>query len=364
MDGKDQIEGSEKMLNKECAKRTALLVPIPSLLIDTDSKVVMINAAASELLGISASDAKGMRLKDICGGALGKPGDPVIEAIRSGRAPGSETINFTNDNGVNVISTITAEPVCGDDEEPSGGLLFLMPSSSDRALEDKVQLYEQILDTLPWPLSVTDMNMNWTFINKPVEDMLKIKRKDMLGKHCSNWGANICKTKNCGVECLRADKPRTFFEQQNMNFQVDVAYIKGPKGDKIGHIEIVQDVTANSKMDAYRAEFTSDLSQNLKRLAKGDMDITPKLPADNQYIADKVRSSYIEINTDFCEARDAVNALVADANMLSKAAVEGKLSTRADASKHQGDYRKVVQGVNDTLDAVIGPLNCICRLCG
>jgi methyl-accepting chemotaxis protein len=54
---------------------------------------------------------------------------------------------------------------------------------------------------------------------------------------------------------------------------------------------------------------------------------------------------------------DAVNALVADAAMLSKAAVDGKLATRADASKHQGDYRKIVQGVNDTLDAVIGPLN-------
>ncbi|MGK4422283.1 hypothetical protein ACSLVQ_28955, partial [Klebsiella pneumoniae] len=25
--------------------------------------------------------------------------------------------------------------------------------------------------------------------------------------------------------------------------------------------------------------------------------------------------------------------------------------------KHQGDFRKIVQGVNDTLDAVIGPLN-------
>ena len=52
-----------------------------------------------------------------------------------------------------------------------------------------------------------------------------------------------------------------------------------------------------------------------------------------------------------------MNALVADAAMLSKAAVEGKLATRADASKHQGDFRKIVQGVNDTLDAVIGPLN-------
>jgi methyl-accepting chemotaxis protein len=53
----------------------------------------------------------------------------------------------------------------------------------------------------------------------------------------------------------------------------------------------------------------------------------------------------------------AIDALITDAGILAKAAVEGKLSTRADASKHQGDYRKVVQGVNDTLDAVIGPLN-------
>src|SRR5262249_40019216 len=39
-----------------------------------------------------------------------------------------------------------------------------------------------------------------------------------------------------------------------------------------------------------------------------------------------------------------------------KAAVEGKLSTRADVSKHQGDYRKIVQGANETLDALIDPV--------
>jgi len=54
---------------------------------------------------------------------------------------------------------------------------------------------------------------------------------------------------------------------------------------------------------------------------------------------------------------DAINALVIDAKILAKAAVEGKLATRADASKHQGDFKAIVQGVNDTLDAVIGPLN-------
>jgi methyl-accepting chemotaxis protein len=54
---------------------------------------------------------------------------------------------------------------------------------------------------------------------------------------------------------------------------------------------------------------------------------------------------------------DNINALVADAGMLARAAVDGKLATRADASKHLGDYRKIVEGVNHTLDAVIGPLN-------
>ncbi|AGX86455.1 methyl-accepting chemotaxis protein [Candidatus Symbiobacter mobilis CR] len=53
----------------------------------------------------------------------------------------------------------------------------------------------------------------------------------------------------------------------------------------------------------------------------------------------------------------AVQAMIADAVMLSKAAVEGKLATRADAAKHQGDFRQIVEGVNKTLDAVIGPLN-------
>ena len=43
--------------------------------------------------------------------------------------------------------------------------------------------------------------------------------------------------------------------------------------------------------------------------------------------------------------------------MLSKAALAGRLDTRADASRHQENIRKVVEGVNDTLDAVIGPLN-------
>ncbi len=53
----------------------------------------------------------------------------------------------------------------------------------------------------------------------------------------------------------------------------------------------------------------------------------------------------------------ALNALLADAVMLSKAAVEGNLSARADASKHEGTYAEIVRRMNATLDAVVGPFN-------
>ncbi|WP_235609598.1 MCP four helix bundle domain-containing protein, partial [Azospira sp. I13] len=53
----------------------------------------------------------------------------------------------------------------------------------------------------------------------------------------------------------------------------------------------------------------------------------------------------------------AIKSMIDDAAKLSKAAVDGRLATRADATQHQGDFRAIVEGVNETLDAVIGPLN-------
>jgi ABC-type transporter Mla subunit MlaD len=56
------------------------------------------------------------------------------------------------------------------------------------------------------------------------------------------------------------------------------------------------------------------------------------------------------------------NKLVADANLLSAAAIAGRLETRADGSQHQGDFRKIVDGVNGTLDAIVGPINEVRRI--
>jgi methyl-accepting chemotaxis protein len=63
------------------------------------------------------------------------------------------------------------------------------------------------------------------------------------------------------------------------------------------------------------------------------------------------------INTTIEQVRANLKALITDTDMLVQAAIEGHLETRADAGKHQGGYRRIVKGINDTLDAIVAPIN-------
>ena len=56
------------------------------------------------------------------------------------------------------------------------------------------------------------------------------------------------------------------------------------------------------------------------------------------------------------EIREIEELLMDDVTRLSQAAVEGQLSVRADASKHEGNFRKIIEGLNTTLDSVTAPI--------
>lgn len=53
----------------------------------------------------------------------------------------------------------------------------------------------------------------------------------------------------------------------------------------------------------------------------------------------------------------SIKALTEDTEQLVRHAAEGNLNTRADVLKHEGDYRKIIQGINDTLDNIVTPVN-------
>ncbi len=62
------------------------------------------------------------------------------------------------------------------------------------------------------------------------------------------------------------------------------------------------------------------------------------------------------INDTIEQVRANLQALIADAELLADAAVAGRYEVRADAARHTGDFRKIVGGVNRTLDEVVVPM--------
>ena len=91
----------------------------------------------------------------------------------------------------------------------------------------------------------------------------------------------------------------------------------------------------------------NDAARCVERISKGDMP-------------DKITTPYFgdfnNIKNNLNTCIDAVNKLVEDTNMLSEAAVQGRVTVRADANVHQGDFRKVVKGVNATLETIVSPI--------
>ena len=127
-------------------------------------------------------------------------------------------------------------------------------SEERESAEKMVHWYHSILDAIPLPITVTDANMNWTFVNTAVENFLGTKRKDMMGKPCSEWNAHICKTDKCGIACVKRGVKQTYFNQNGRSFKVDVEILKDLNGETDGFIEVVQDVTAIETMGKRQAE--------------------------------------------------------------------------------------------------------------
>ena len=226
---------------------------------------------------------------------------------------------------------------------------------------DKLSWYQAIVDAVPFPIHVIDTNMKWVFLNKAFEKLMVDQRyvrdrKDAVGRACSTAGANICNTEKCGIMQLKKGVGESFFDWAGMKCKQDTSNLVNIKGQHVGFVEVVQDLSGTLGVEEYTAQEIDRLAANLVQLSHGDLafELTTR-EADKYTLAS--RRQFEKINASVAQLKGAIGALVTDAGALAAAAVEGKLATRADASKHHGDYRKIVEGVNRTLDAVIGPLN-------
>jgi len=226
------------------------------------------------------------------------------------------------------------------------------------------------IDNMPTPAMIIDKEFNILYMNKIGATLGNKTQKELVGSKCYDFfRTGDCRTDKCA--CFKSMQnglnanSETYAKPGINNLEITYGAIpvKNKTGNIVGAFEVVSDQTL-IKMEMRKAEKINNYQEvevkkivdGLNSLSEGNLNIELKVETSDQD-TQTVANKFIEINNAVRNSVKAINSLITDVKMLAKEAVEGKLATRADASKHQGDFNVIVQGVNDTLDAVIGPLN-------
>lgn len=127
-------------------------------------------------------------------------------------------------------------------------------------------------------------------------------------------------------------------QEGNLARRGDITQFEG------GWSSLVQGI--NELIDSFVNPFRLT-SEYIDRISKGDIP---------EKITGEYRGDFNTIKNNLNTCIDAVDALVEDTQHMVKAALEGRLDTRADAGRHGGDFGEIVKGINDTLDAIIEPV--------
>ncbi|OIQ85211.1 methyl-accepting chemotaxis protein II [mine drainage metagenome] len=104
--------------------------------------------------------------------------------------------------------------------------------------------------------------------------------------------------------------------------------------------------TAVNSIIAGQLELTEKAMACVKSFGEGDFEVPlDQFPGKKAFVneaIEQVRRNLIELND--------------DVKMLAQAASDGRITVRADATRHQGDFRRIVEGFNATLETIVAPI--------
>ena len=100
------------------------------------------------------------------------------------------------------------------------------------------------------------------------------------------------------------------------------------------------------EMDRFSAYLRDDVVAVMDALAAGDVSVEPRRIDEQDEIGPALETMVATLRL-----------LTAEAGTVVQAARDGRLDARGNAGRFQGAYRSLVEGLNDTLDAVVVPMD-------
>ncbi len=274
--------------------------PTPVMAIDKNFNVTFLNETGAQVLGKNQDQCEGEKCynlfnTDHCNTQECR----LAQAMqRDGTFSGETVANLSSKS---IPINYTGTPLKDNNGNIIGALEYVSDITETRKAMDDAQLKADYLDKIPTPVMVIDREFNVQFMNTAGAKTLGQTPEKCLGKKCFTlFQTEHCNTQEC--RCAQAMQRDGTFTGDTIagNGTLPIRYtgsaLKNEEGEVIGALEYVLDISKEKE----------------------------------------ITNSILE---------------------LANAAEEGQLDQRAEENKFEGNYLQIVQGVNQTLDNLIQPLN-------
>lgn len=117
---------------------------------------------------------------------------------------------------------------------------------------------------------------------------------------------------------------------------------------------VIEEIESKDEIGALSRSFKK-MHTNLKNIALAAEEIAKGNIMNNG----KVESiSYVngDLSNAFCKQVNYIKNVISDIEDLVKDVVDGKLSTRIKNDNYSGDFKRIIDGINNTIDAIINPI--------
>ena len=218
----------------------------------------------------------------------------------------------------------------------------------DQENRKQVNWYECILHTIPFPVSVTDNELRWRFTNKKLTQMLKNQTGEVIGLPCNTLDTKVCEQENCANLQQQGNNSSVFFDEEGINYQVDGVPIINSDGQKIGNLEIFQDVTNFIAPSRYQEQVVKRWAGYFALMAQGKVNFRIyRLPeADNH--TKEMRQTLLGVNENLVQTRDRLRETISTI-VQNSTAVSSASENLASASSQA---RQATLSINATIQQV------------
>ncbi|MBA3003722.1 MAG: PAS domain-containing protein [Desulfurivibrio sp.] len=247
--------------------------------VDRNWQLTSFNKAAEHITGWSKDEVLGKGCSSIFHSSICGDGCILAQSVESGKPIGNRSIFIKGKDGETIPISISAAPLTDPDGEVIGGVETFRDMTS---VMTKDLVLESIAD------GVFTVNRNWeiTSFNRAAELITGWKRRDAIGKSCSDvFHSSICGD-NCAIaQSLYSGKPvanRSIFVRNAEGKQIPLSISAAPlldhEGNVIGGVETFRDlsvVTELRKQLSRRYTFGEILSKSasMQRI----FDILPEI---------------------------------------------------------------------------------------